>query len=118
MLYVIYREIDVLNHQSLKEYLKAIYLYCGGDLKDYANISSFYLLEKKNLFNPFKHSISENEIEWMLLTLYELSIGSSRDRYELLAAINMIYKKTANESMFRYSEIAQSIIHILEDEYL
>jgi hypothetical protein len=51
----------------------------------------------------------------MLLTLYELSIGSSRDRYELLAAINMIYKKTANESMFRYSEIAQSIIHILED---
>ncbi len=29
----------------------------------------------------------------------------------------MIYKKTANESMFRYSQIAQSIIHLLEEEY-
>jgi PIN domain nuclease of toxin-antitoxin system len=53
----------------------------------------------------------------MLLSLYELSIESQKDKYELLAAINMIYKKTANESMFKYSEIAQSIIHILEDEY-
>ena len=62
--------------------------------------------------------MGESEIEWMLLTLYELSIGSNVDRYELLAAINMIYKKTANESMFRFSEVAQSIIHLLEDEYL
>ena len=53
----------------------------------------------------------------MLISLYELSIESSYDKYELLAAINIIYKKTANESMFKYSEIAQSIIHILEDEY-
>lgn len=53
----------------------------------------------------------------MLISLYELSIDSDFDRYELLAAINMIYKKTANESMFKFSEIAQSIIHILEDEY-
>lgn len=51
----------------------------------------------------------------MLLTLYELSIESYKDKYELMAAINLIYKKTANESMFKYSEIAQSIIHLLED---
>ena len=53
----------------------------------------------------------------MLLGLYELSVDSPGLRFELLAAINMIYKKTANESMFRFSEIAQSIIHTLEDEY-
>ena len=53
----------------------------------------------------------------MLVSLYELSIGSEFDKYELLAAINMVYKKTANESMFKFSEMAQSIIHILEDEY-
>ena len=49
----------------------------------------------------------------MLLCLYELSVECSRVKYELLAAINMIYKKTANESMFRCSEVAQSIIHSL-----
>jgi len=32
----------------------------------------------------------------MLLSLYELSIDSPKLKYELLAAINMIYKKTAN----------------------
>jgi hypothetical protein len=95
-----------------------IYIYCGGDSKNYGKITSFYLLEKKNLFNLFKYSISEQEIEWMLLTLYELSIESNKYKFELLAAINMIYKKTANESMFKYSEIAQSIIHLLEDEYI
>jgi hypothetical protein len=42
-------------------------------------------------------------------------VQSNSLKFELLAAINMIYKKTANESMFRYSEIAQSIIHLLED---
>jgi len=29
----------------------------------------------------------------------------------------MIHKKAANESMFKLSEVAQSIIHLLEDEY-
>ena len=71
-------------------------MYCGGSMKDYSSISSFYLLEKKNLFNPFKFAMSEEEVEWMLLTLYELSIGLKLDRYELLAAVNMLYKKAAN----------------------
>lgn len=53
----------------------------------------------------------------MLLALYELAGAQSKFKFELLAAINMIYKKTANEAMFKYSEIAQSIIHLLEDEY-
>ena len=53
----------------------------------------------------------------MLMGLYELANDSPRLKYEMLAAINMIYKKTANESMFKYSEIAQSLIHTLEDEY-
>ena len=86
-------------------------------MQNYNTISSVYLLEKKNMFNPFKYAISEGEVEWMLVGLYELSIGGKVDKYEVLAAVNMIYKKTANESMFRYGEIAQSIIHILEDEY-
>lgn len=53
----------------------------------------------------------------MLLALYELAVGTNSLKFELLAAIHMIYKKTANESMFKYSQIAQSIIHILEEEY-
>jgi hypothetical protein len=117
LLFVIYRNLEWLSAKALKDYLHTVYVYCGGDNKDYESRASCYHLEKKNAFNPFKYSISDQEMEWMLVSLYELSIGSDFDRYELLAAINMVYKKTANECMFKFSEMAQSIIHVLEDEY-
>ena len=44
-----------------------------------------------------------------------MSINGVSDRYEVLAAVSMLYKKMANESMFRLGEVAQSMIHILED---
>ena len=117
LLFVIYENMEQLCVGSLKEYLKTIFVWCGGEEREYGRVSSVYLLEKKNWFNPFKYAVSEGEVEWVLLGLYELSIGSACDRYELLAAVNMIYKKTANEAMFRHAEIAQSIVHVLEDEY-
>ena len=54
------------------------------------------------MFNPFKYSISEGETEWILLSLYEMSIEKNEaDGFGVLAAVNMVCKKTANEAMFR-----------------
>ena len=102
LLFVIYRNLERLVPWGVNEYLKMIFVYCGGELGAYKSITSFYLLEKKNLFNPFRYSISEGETEWMLLSLYEMSIEKSEaDGFGVLAAVNMVCKKTANEAMFR-----------------
>ena len=69
------------------------------------------------MFSIFKYYMSGEEMSIILLTLYHLSVQRKKNKFEILSAINMIHKKAANESMFKLSEVAQSIIHLLEDEY-
>lgn len=76
-----------------------------------------YLLEKNSTISIFRYSISEEELEWIILTLYELCTQVKKDKFELLAVINLLHKKVSNESLFKISEVVQSLIHLLEDEY-
>jgi hypothetical protein len=43
LLCLIYRNLPSLDPPALQEYLKAIFVYCGGDSNAYS-ASSFYLL--------------------------------------------------------------------------
>ncbi len=46
--------------------------------------------------NLFKYTISEQEMGWIILALYDLAIQRQNFKYELLAAINILHKKAAN----------------------
>jgi hypothetical protein len=94
-----------------------LFSYCGTEEKDIYRTGSLYLLEKTNQVSIFRYSISEEELEWIILTLYELCTQVKKDKFELLAVINVIHRKVSNESLFRMSDVVNSLIHLLEDEY-
>lgn len=70
--------------------------YCGADENEISRSGSLYLLERTNNISIFRYSITEEELKWIILTLYELCTQVKKHKFELLAVINTIHKKVSN----------------------
>ena len=92
-----------------------IYVYCGG--KPSFGDFGLYLLNKSHEKTIFVHRVSEEEMEWILLVLYYIHGNYKHMKFEVIAATGMLRRKCANESKFRICEMAQSMLHLFENEY-
>jgi hypothetical protein len=72
---------------------------CGGNADP--DKFSLYMLNSTDEFSIFYHRISDEEFEWVLLSLYYIYVNKKHLKFEVISAVNLIVKKCGNECKFR-----------------
>ena len=91
-----------------------VYVLCGGSTPEKF---SLYMLNTPEDFSLFLHRISEEEFEWLLLSLYYIYVQKKHLKFEVIAAVNLIVRKCGNECKFKLTETGLSLLDLFENEY-
>jgi hypothetical protein len=113
MLFLYYFHIRDITDASIVSFFKLIYVFCGGMAP--SDNFSLHLLNSPDEFSIFLYRISEEELEWILMSLYYIYIHKKQLKFEVVSALTLIRKKCGNECKFRLTDIAQSLLHLLEN---
>jgi len=94
LLFLYYHRILQLSDASIHSFFRLVYVLCGGSVAP--EKFSLYMLNTPEGFSLFYHRISDEEFEWLLLSLYYIYVQKKQLKFEVIAAVNLIVKKCGN----------------------